>query len=159
VVSGAGTLGLELEEQVPEAGLVVTACGGGGLYSGLATALEGSIRVQPVEPVLCPNLTDALKAGKPVETVVGGVAVDSLGAPSIGEIAFAVARDQQAETVLVEEDEIVAARRFLWDRVRLLAEPGGCVALAAVLNGKVPVFPNETVVVVVSGGNNETMPA
>jgi threonine dehydratase len=157
-VSGAGTLGLEIEEQVPDAGLVVVACGGGGLYAGLATALEGMSRVQPIEPRLCPNLADALRAGKPVETTVGGVAADSLGAPHIGHIALATAQENDAESILVEEDEILAARRFLWNRLRVLAEPGAAVALAAVLTGKVPVMPQESVVVVVSGGNNDTIP-
>jgi threonine dehydratase len=157
-VSGAGTLGLEVEEQVPEADLVVVSCGGGGLYAGLATALAGVLRVQPVEPVLCPDLADGLAAGRTVDTTVGGVAVDSLGAPRVGQIALATAQEHGAQSVLVEEGEILAARRFLWDRVRVLAEPGAATALAAVLSGKVPVFPQETVVVIVSGGNNETLP-
>jgi threonine dehydratase len=158
-VSGQGTLGLELEEQVPDADLVVVGCGGGGLYAGIATALESTISVQPVEPEECPDLADALAAGRPVGTEVGGIAADSLGAPCIGEIAFAVAEDQQTASVLVGEAEILAARRFLWDRVRVLAEPGACVALAAVLSGAVSVSARQTVVVVVSGGNNETFPA
>ncbi len=158
-VSGAGTLGLELEEQVPEADLVVLACGGGGLYAGVATALDGLARVQPVEPEECPNLAAALGAGKPVDTTVGGVAVDSLGAPRVGEIAFATASELGVEPVLVDEEEILAARRFLWSRLRVLAEPGACVALAAVLGGQIDVRSHPSVVVVVSGGNNETMPS
>jgi threonine dehydratase len=158
-VSGQGTLGLEIEEQVPEADLVVVSCGGGGLYAGLATALEGAVRVQPVEPVLCPDLADALAAGRPVDTTVGGIAVDSLGAPHIGQIAFATAQEHGTMSILVDEEEITEARRFLWQRLRVLAEPGAAVGLASVLTGKVPLLPNETVVVVVSGGNNETLPA
>ena len=157
-VSGAGTLGLEIEEQVPEAERIVVACGGGGLYAGLANALEGIVHVQPVEPTLCPDLANALAAGHPVETEVGGVAVDSLGAPHIGEIALATAQENGVLPVLVEEDDIVAARRFLWDRLRVLAEPGACVAMAAVLTRRVEVVAGETVVVIVSGGNNETLP-
>lgn len=157
-VAGAGTLGLELEEQVPEAERIVVACGGGGLYAGLANALEGIVHVQPVEPVLCADLANALAAGHPVDTEVGGVAVDSLGAPRIGEIALTTAQESGVLPVLVDDDEIVAARRFLWDRVRVLAEPGACVALAAVLTGAVPVAAGESVVVIVSGGNNATMP-
>jgi threonine dehydratase len=157
-VSGQGTLGLEVEEQVPDADLVVVGCGGGGLYAGLATALEGIVSVQPVEPTECPDLARALEAGHPVETEVGGVAADSLGAPHIGDIAFAVAQDQQVRPVLVGEDDIVAARRFLWDRVRVLAEPGACVALASLLTGAVSVSARQTVVVIVSGGNNESVP-
>jgi threonine dehydratase len=158
-VSGQGTLGLELEEQVPDADVVVVGCGGGGLYAGVATALEGAISVQPVEPDECPDLARALEAGRPVETEVGGVAADSLGAPQLGDIAFAVACDQQARPVLVREPDILAARRFLWDRLRALAEPGACVALAAVLSGAVAVAARQTVAVVVSGGNNDTLPA
>jgi threonine dehydratase len=157
-VSGQGTLGLEIEEQIPDADLLLVGCGGGGLYAGLATALEGVISVQPVEPEECPDLAQALDAGHPVQTEVGGVAADALGAPHIGDIAFAVAVDQQVKSVLVSEADILAARRFLWDRVRVLAEPGACVALAAVLTGAVSISSRQTVAVVVSGGNNETVP-
>jgi threonine dehydratase len=157
-VSGAGTLGLEIEDQVPETTLVVVGCGGGGLYAGLAAALDGVVRVQPVEPRLCPNLAEALSAGHPVPTTVGGVAVDSLGAPVVGAIAYEAAVQHGVEPVLVEDDAILAARRFLWRRVRVLAEPGACVALAALLSGEVEVGPGQTVTVVVSGGNNESIP-
>ena len=157
-VSGAGTLGLELEDQVPEAGQVVVSCGGGGLFAGLAAALAGIVQVQPVEPRMCASLAAALRAGHPVATAVGGVAVDSLGAPAAGEIAFETARDSSTIPVLVEEQAIVDARRFLWRRLRVLAEPGACVALAAVLGGQVVVGRGDTVVVVVSGGNHESLP-
>jgi threonine dehydratase len=157
-VSGAGTVGLEIEDQVPETSLVVVSCGGGGLYAGLAAALDGVVRVQPVEPRLCPNLADALAAGKPVHSTVGGVAVDSLGAPIIGDIAYEAAVQHQVEPVLVEDEAILAARRFLWSRLRVLAEPGACAALAAVLGGQVEVEAGQTVTVIVSGGNNESLP-
>lgn len=158
-VSGAGTMGLEVGEQVPEAGLVVLGCGGGGLYAGVATALAAQrIPVQPVEPNLCPALAAAVAAGSPVEVEVGGVASDSLGAPHIGDIAFAIATERDVRPVLVPEERIAEARRFLWRNARLLAEPGACVALAAVLDRQVSVPEADTVVIVVSGGNNETMP-
>jgi threonine dehydratase len=157
-VSGQGTLGLELEEQVPDADLVLLGCGGGGLFAGIATALEGVMSVQPVEPEECPDLARAVEAGRPVDTEVGGVAADSLGAPRIGDIAFAVASDQQVKSALVPEADILAARRFLWDRLRVLAEPGACVAMAAALTGAVSVSERQTAVVVVSGGNNDTLP-
>ncbi len=157
-VAGAGTTGLEIEEQVPEADLVLVGCGGGGLYAGLATALEGLARVQPIEPALCPDLALALAEGGPTDTEVGGVAADSLGAPWIGEIAYAVASKHGVSPVLVDEDAIVSARRFLWDTVRVLAEPGACVALAALLTGQVVVPAGQTVVVVISGGNNDSLP-
>ncbi len=156
-VSGAGTTGLEIREQVPGADLVLVGCGGGGLYAGLAIALEGNARVQPVEPEACPDLAEALAAGRPVPVEVGGIAADSLGAPYLGDIAYAVASKQAVVPALVDEAAILAARRLLWDSVRVLAEPGACVALAAVLTGRVPVQ-GQAVVVVISGGNNDSLP-
>ncbi|MBA3234292.1 MAG: pyridoxal-phosphate dependent enzyme [Propionibacteriales bacterium] len=158
-VCGAGTTGLEIADQVPDVGLVLVGCGGGGLYAGLAAALEPHVRVQPVEPVACPDLANAISAGRPVDTTVGGVAVDSLGAPRIGEIAYATAVDHAVAPVLVEEEAILDARSFLWSRARVLAEPGACVALASLLTGVVAVAAEQTVVVVVSGGNNDSVPA
>jgi threonine dehydratase len=157
-VSGAGTLGLELEHEVPDAERVVVGCGGGGLFAGLVAALDGVAEVVPVEPRLCPSLAAALDAGHPVPTAVGGVAVDSLGAPAIGEIAFATARERSIASVLVDDEAILAARRFLWSRLRVLAEPGACVALAAVLSGELDLAGGQDVVVVISGGNNESWP-
>lgn len=157
-VCGAGTAGLEIAAQVPDADLVVVAGGGGGLYAGLATALADVAPVQPVEPELCPALSRALAAGRPVPSTVGGVGADSLGAPQIGRLAFAAAQRHGAAVALVAEEAILAARRFLWSKARVLAEPGASVALAAVLSGAVEVRAGQTVVVVVSGGNNDSLP-
>jgi threonine dehydratase len=157
-VSGAGTLGLELTEQVPDADRVVIACGGGGLYAGVATALDGVVPVQPVEPELCSHLHDALATGAPVDGPSSGVAADALGPPRIGEHAFAVASARGVSVPLVSEDAIVAARSWLWQKVRVLAEPAASVPVAAVISGVVPVADGETVVLVVSGGNNATLP-
>jgi threonine dehydratase len=157
-VSGAGTTGLEIEDQVTDGDLVLVPCGGGGLYSGLAIALEGHAQVQPVEPEQCPDLARAIEAGGPVPVAVGGVAADSLGAPFIGGIAYAVATKHGVEPVLVDEEAIAAARGLLWDGARVLAEPGACVALAGLLTGRVQIRAGQVVVVVVTGGNNETFP-
>ncbi len=156
--AGAGTLGLEVAAQVPHADRVLVGCGGGGLFAGVAAALGDRLRVVPVEPELCPHLHEAVRAGAPVRHASGGAAADSLGPPRIGEIAFATAQRLGASSLLVGEDAILAARRFLWDRVRVLAEPGACVALAAVLAGSVEVPAGTTTVVVVSGGNNPQLP-
>ncbi len=156
--SGAGTLGLELRDQVPDADLVLLGCGGGGLYAGVTAALEGAVPVRPVEPELCPHLAEALRAGGPVDHPSGGAAADSLGPPRIGRIAFETARRLGTTPVLVDEAGILAARRFLWQRVRVLAEPGAAVALAALATGRVDVPHGGTVVVVVSGGNNPQIP-
>jgi threonine dehydratase len=158
-VSGAGTTGLEVEDQVPHTDLVLVSCGGGGLYSGLAIALEGQSAVQPVEPEACPDLARAIEAGGPVPVDVGGVAADSLGAPYIGDIAYNVADKAGVDPILVDENGILAARQWLWQAVRVLAEPGACAALAALLTGRVSVGADQTVCVIVSGGNNETLPS
>ena len=158
-VAGAGTLGLEVEEQVPGADRLLLACGGGGLYAGVATALHGVMPVHPIEPALCAHLHDALAAGQPVDRPAEGVAADALGPPRIGDHAYAVAKVEGTTSLLVDEDAILAARRWLWDRLRVLAEPAASVPIAAVLSGVAPVAAGETVVVVVSGGNNATLPA
>ena len=137
---------------------VVVACGGGGLYAGVANALADQVDVQPVEPELCPHLHDALAAGEPVDRVAAGVAADALGPLSIGRLAFETARTQAAEPLLVPEEAIVAARRFLWERLRVLAEPAASVPLAAVMSGVVPVRTGNTVALVISGGNNPAIP-
>jgi threonine dehydratase len=157
-VCGQGTLGLEIAEQVPEAARVLVACGGGGLYAGVATALRGHIPVTPVEPERCASLTAALTAGERVSVEVGGVAADSLGAATTGRHAFAVASELGAAPVTVTDDDIVAARRWLWERCRVLAEPGAAAPVAALMTGVVAVHPGDTVVAVVSGGNNPAIP-
>ncbi|MGH3425502.1 MAG: pyridoxal-phosphate dependent enzyme, partial [Nocardioidaceae bacterium] len=157
-VCGASTVGLEIAEQAPEASHVLVACGGGGLYAGTALALRDRATVLPVEPERCANLTAAQAAGEPVPIEVGGVAADSLGAQKIGTYAFETAAALGTPAVTVGDEQILAARRWLWERCRVLAEPGAATPFAALLDGTVRVHPGDTVVVVVSGGNNPAMP-
>jgi threonine dehydratase len=157
-VCGAGTVGLEIADQVPNAARVLVACGGGGLYAGVAAALRGTVPVTPVEPEACPSLSRALEAGEPVAVSVGGVAVDSLGAGTAGTMAFARANTDGVQVPLVSDEVIAEARHWLWDRCRVLAEPGAAVPVAALLSGAVEVHPGSTVVAVVSGGNNPSIP-
>lgn len=157
-VCGAGTLGLEVAEAVPGADQVLLACGGGGLYTGVVAALAGRVPVTPVETELCPHLHVAREAGRPVPHPSAGSAADSLGPPQIGDLAYETAAAHDTTSLLVTEDEVAAARRFLWERVRVLAEPGASAALAAVTSGKVTAEPGSTLVVVVSGGNNPAIP-
>jgi threonine dehydratase len=157
-VCGAGTVGLEIAEAALDAELVLVGCGGGGLYTGIAAALEDRARVQPVETELCPHLHVAREAGRPVPHASGGLAADSLGPPQIGRLAYETAAAHDTTSLLVSEDELLAARRFLWESVRVLAEPGASVPLAAVMAGRVEAHPGSTVVVVVSGGNNPEIP-
>ncbi|HEX2175092.1 MAG TPA: serine/threonine dehydratase [Nocardioidaceae bacterium] len=157
-VCGQGTVGLEVATQVPGATRVLVACGGGGLYAGVATALAGRVPVTPVEPERCASLQAALAAGERVPVDVGGVAADALGAATIGAHAFAVATELDAEPVIVSDDDILVARRWLWERCRVLAEPGAAAPVAALLTGAVAVPAGETAVAVISGGNNPTIP-
>lgn len=159
VVAGQATLGLELLDQVQAGATVLVSCGGGGLYAGTALGVGDAGRVVPVEPERCPTLHAALAHGGPVRVEVGGVAADSMGAAMAGEIAYAVARRRGASSILVPDDAIVTARAFLWERCRVLAEPGGATAFAALLSGAYRPQPNATTVVVVSGGNHPDIPA
>ena len=147
VQAGAGTVGLEIEEDVPGLDTVVVPVGGGGLISGIVAAV--GCRVIAVEPELAPAFHEGLKAGKPVAVAPSSIA-DGLAAPFAGETALAVCAQRQVESVLVTEDEITEAMRFLYGRAKLACEPAGAVAVAAVLAGKVT---GDNVCCVVSGGN------
>ncbi len=155
-VTGQATLGVELGEQLPDVDTVLVAVGGGGLCSGVTRGLAGSrpsARVVAVEPASCPTLCDALAAGGPVDVEVGGVAVDALGASRLGEIAYATLTEHETTSLLVDDDAIVEARRWLWKLARVAAEPAGATALAALLTGGYLPAEGERVCVVVCGGN------
>ena len=152
VVAGQGTIALELERQVPSVDTVLVAVGGGGLIGGIAAAFGDRVRVVAVETADCPTLHDALVAGAPVDVEVGGVAADSLGARRIGSICWSV-RDRIDHSVLVEDDDVRAAQQRLWDSVRVVAEPGGATAYAALLSGAYIPSSGERVVVLVCGAN------
>jgi threonine dehydratase len=153
VAAGNGTVGLELAEHRPDT--VLAAVGGGGLAAGIAAALEGSATVVAVEPVASQALHAALAAGHPVDVSVGGVAADSLGAPRVGEIAYAVAVRAGMGSVVVPDEAITAARKLLWEELRVVAEPGGAAALAALVCGAYKPAAGERVAVVVCGGNTD----
>ncbi len=151
VAAGQGTVGLEIAEDVPEVDVVVVPVGGGGLISGIATALP-DVRIVGVEPVVSQALTASLEAGQSVPVEATSVA-DGLNAPFAGELALQIAQARKLEVVLVEEDEIEAAMRVLYERAKLACEPAGAAAVAALMTGKVGVEEGQTVVCVVSGGN------
>jgi threonine dehydratase len=135
VLAGQGTVGREFERDAAELTHVLVATGGGGLIGGIAAWYAGSAVVVSVEPEACPALHDALRAGRSVAAPVGGLAADSLGARQVGELMFPIAARYVADAVLVSDAAIAAAQRFLWDHLRLIAEPGGATALAALLPG------------------------
>jgi threonine dehydratase len=121
--------------------------------AGVAAALEGRARVVGVEPRTVPTFASALAAGEPVDVPVSGVAADSLGASRLGAIAWAVAGRTGARSVLVEDDEVVAARRLLWERYRLVVEHGAATVIAALLTGGYRPEPGERVAAVLCGAN------
>jgi threonine dehydratase len=132
---------------------VVAGVGGGGLLGGIAAWYSGQVLITGAEPDGAPTLTEALKAGRPVDAKTGSIAVDSLAPRRLGDLTFAVLTAQSAESALVTDDEIRHAQQLLWERMRLVAEPGGCAALAAVLAGRVASGPDEMLAVVISGAN------
>jgi threonine dehydratase len=153
---GQSTVACELADQVPNAATVLVAVGGGGLIGGVAAwYADQASRVIGVEPVGAPTLTEALKAGKPVDAPAGSIAADSLAPRRVGELMFPIAQQHVDRVVLVDDDDIVRAQETLWDVFRLLVEPGGAAAFAAILSRRYTPACDEHVVVVLCGANTE----
>jgi threonine dehydratase len=158
---GQGTVGAELEAQAPDIDSVLIAVGGGGLIGGVAAWYAGaddgparaSVRIVGVEPELAPTLTAALAAGRPVDAEAGGIAADSLAPQRVGKIMFPIARRHVERVVLVTDQAIRQAQEALWRVLRVVAEPGGAAALAALLSGGYRPEEGERVGVLVCGGN------
>ncbi len=155
VAAGAGTLAEEVLADEPGIDTIVVAVGGGGLYAGVAAAVRGRARVVAVEPERIPTLHSAIAAGRPVDVEVSGVAMDSLGARRLGDLAFAAQAAESPVSVLVGEDDIVAAREHLWRDYRIASEHGAATAMAALLSGAYVPAPGERVAVVVCGANTD----
>jgi len=152
---GQGSVALEMEEQAPDLDVLLVAVGGGGLIGGVASWYGNAKRVIGVEPESAPTLTNALRAGRPVDSPAGGVAADSLAPRQVGQLMFPIAQQFVSRVVLVTDDEIRAAQDALWRTMRVLAEPGGAAAFAALLAGKVDLPGARRVGVLVCGGNLE----
>lgn len=155
VIAGQGTVGLEILEDRPQLDVVLVGVGGGGLVSGIAVAVKArnpNARVIAVEPEGSDALRQALEAGHPVP-VTPHTAADALTGPFAGENCLAICRELGVESVLVSEEELFEAFRWLYTREKLACELGAAAGTAALLSGKVPVQAGETVVSVISGGN------
>jgi threonine dehydratase len=152
-LQGQATLGLELEEQAPELDALLVAVGGGGLIGGIAAWYAGRVPLIGVEPEAAPTLTRALEAGEPVDAPAGGIAADSLAPRQVGKLMFPLAQKYMEGTVLVSDDAIAAAQRALWKTLRIVAEPGGAAAMAALLSGARRVRTGQTIGVVLCGAN------
>ena len=155
-LAGAGTVGLEIMEQVPDVACVVVAIGGGGLMAGVASAVKAlrpGCRVIGVELEGGPGMTPALAAGKPVAVTRPDTIADGLTPPFVGALPLEVAREAVDEIILISEEEILEALRSLLQRAKLYVEGAGAAATAALLAGKVDLPAGATVVSIVSGGN------
>ena len=152
-VLGQGTVGLEWEQQASGLDTLLVSVGGGGLIAGIAAWYEGKIKLVGVEPEEAPTLTRALEAGHPVDAPAGGIAADSLAPRCVGELVFPVMQRYVAGTVLVADEAIRAAQRTLWKVLRVVAEPGGAAAFAALTSGRYVAGKDERVGVLICGGN------
>jgi threonine dehydratase len=149
---GQGSVALELAEQAPDLDTLLVAVGGGGLIGGIAAYYAGDVRVVGVEPEGSPTLSDALRAGRPVDSRADGIASDALAPRQVGQLMFPIAQ-RYIEPVLVTDDAIRAAQASLWDTARVVAEPAGVAAYAALHSGAYRPAPGERVGVVISGAN------
>jgi threonine dehydratase len=136
---------------------VLVAVGGGGLIGGMAAWYAGRTRLIAVEPVAAPTLSLALGAGQPVDSPAGGIAADSLAPRRVGELMFPLAQRFVTESVLVSDDAIAAAQQALWTTLRVVAEPGGAAALAALLAGAWKPEPGERIGVLLCGANTSAV--
>jgi threonine dehydratase len=150
---GQGTVGLELEEQFPNLGTLLVSVGGGGLIGGVAAWYSGRVKIIGVEPETAPTLTYALSAGHPVDSPAGGIAADSLAPKRVGQLMFPIAQSHVQRVILVSDAAILEAQEALWRVLRVLAEPGGAAAFAALLKRQYQPEPGERVGVLVCGGN------
>ena len=153
VVAGAGTLAREIEAQKGTPDTVLVSVGGGGLVAGIAAWFAGRSRVVALEPELAPTLFRARAAGTPVDVAVSGVAADSLGARRIGGIAWDVTQRFVADAMLLDDDTICEAQRWLWKEFKLAVEPAAALPLAALRSGAVRPRAGETVCLIVCGAN------
>ena len=154
-VAGQGTLGVEIEQQLPELDVLLIAVGGGGLIAGITAWFEDRVKIVAVESEGTATLAAALKDGPDAEISASGIAASALGAQRIGAIAYDLARQFLHRSVVVSDDAIVDAQQRLWAAARVLAEPGGVTALAALTAGASTPESGERVGVLICGANAE----
>ena len=155
VLAGQGTLGREWESQVTRIDTLLIAVGGGGLIGGIAAWFAGRVAIIGVEPEGSSAFASALHAGELVDVSVNSIAADSLGARRVGVLMFALTRQYRVNCLLVSDAAIQEAQRRLWQELRIVAEPGGATALAALTSGAYEPAPGERVGVLICGGNTE----
>jgi threonine dehydratase len=156
VIAGQGTVGLEIMEDVPDADVVIIACGGGGLIAGAAAAVKAmapGARVIGVEPEGAPGMTRSVERGEAIRLERLDTIADGLAAPFAGKHNLAHVQAFVDEMVLVSDQEIIAALGLLAERCKVVAEPAGAAAVAGLLSGRVTIPEGARVVAIVSGGN------
>jgi threonine dehydratase len=152
-LEGQGTLGKEWEEDGPLPDTVLIACGGGGLVGGIASCWHDRVKIVGVEPEGSRCLHAALEAGAPLPVEVKSIAADSLGARTVGRYAFEIAKEAVDHVALVDDAAIRNAQQILWRDFRIMSEPGGAAALAALLSGVYRPRKGEHVGVLLCGAN------
>jgi threonine dehydratase len=150
---GQGTVGLEFDQQSPALDTLLVAVGGGGLIGGIAAWYTGAVRIIGVEPELAPTLKRAMDAGRPVTAEAGGIAADSLAPNQVGALMYPLAQQYVERVILVPDTAIEAAQKMLWNSLRIVTEPGGAAAFAALLFGFHKPSKGERVGVLLCGGN------
>jgi threonine dehydratase len=153
---GQASVGLEFERDAPTLDALLVSVGGGGLLGGIAAWYRERVPLIGVEPELAPTLTNALDADEPVDAPAGGIAADSLAPRRVGRLMFPLAR-RYVRTALVTDDAIVDAQRALWRVLRIVVEPGGAAAFAALLSGAWKARPGQTIGILLCGANTNAV--
>jgi len=152
-ITGQGTAGLEFEQQAPDLDTLFVSVGGGGLISGIGSWYVSNVKIVAVETTGTSSLHQTLAGTLPRDFQVSGISASGLGASSIGDRALGIIRDSVDETVVVSDEDVFEAQRRLWSATRLVAEPGGVTALAALTSGAYTPAKGEKTGVLVCGGN------
>jgi threonine dehydratase len=156
IIAGQGTIGLEILEELNDTDMILVPIGGGGLISGIASALKAirpGIKIIGVQAAACPSAKASLKRGRPVRVTSKQSIADGISVKQVGHHNFEIIKELVDDVVLVEEEEIAAAMLMLLEQKKILAEGSGAVGLAALLNGSVQVPSKANIILVISGGN------
>lgn len=156
IIAGQGTIGLELLEEFPEPDFIFVPIGGGGLISGIVSAVKAvrpAARLVGVQAAACPSAVRALAGGDTCPVEAERSLADGIAVKEIGKLPFAIIRELVSEVVLVDEEAVTEAMVLLMERKKVLAEGAGAVPLAALLGGAVAIPPGSRVILVISGGN------
>ncbi len=156
IIAGQGTIGLEILEELNDADMILVPIGGGGLISGIASALKAvrpGIKIIGVQAAACPSAQASLRKGKPVRVTSRQSIADGISVKQIGNHNFEIIKELVDDVVLVEEEEIAAAMLMLLEQKKILAEGSGAVGLAALVNESVKVPSKANIILLISGGN------